>query len=328
MRKYFLFSDQLEKGQSLSVQMDIFEILSSFIKTEPQPLTINEFLKNCLIPKIFKEHGLEKDLIHKPAIEWNLINKHAQLDTKLLAYAVPHMKKRSFLLAKRNSVRLWNLASYLEYRKCYLSYRHNGYLRHYVLKVRLINSYADKVFYYAVDWRRCNGATALKYYNLPSCEYKYVDRTVNYTDKAMRDTWKHLTTMTIISAESSCDPSKPDLLKYKSPIEIQLLHQKCGNIRAEYNGVRMGMESIGSLIQFFQTHEHELDQLALNRFPKLIDVSFPRAGEYSLYLWRNGSAQHMSTDIVRCIKFSVDVPNLLDKIKQQAVRDKLLRVTK
>jgi hypothetical protein len=110
---------------------------------------------------------------------------------------------------------------------------------------------------------------------------------------------------------------------------INFYSQKCGNIRAQHDGIKMNMEGIGSIIEFFEKNKDDLSSMPLNKHPHVSVLGLSKAHKYH---YEDDSTYRYITDgskrYVESISFSSDVSDILDKVKKQAVRDKIRRVAK
>lgn len=244
--------------------------------------------------------------------------------------------------------------AYIRDRQIAMSYKYNGYLRHYNLIIPRYTPYYNlrstsehMIYPLVIYWHKIKGSDARKFYMLPEGDARRLDKTIEYEGFVTRDTWSHLTDMKvrtdvyianldarIAKLEAALGKAAPDLMENtarKNYVDhtINFYSQKCGNIRAHHNGIRMSMEGIGSIIEFFEKNKDDLSSMPLNKHPHVSVLGLSKAHKYH---YEDDGTYHYIVDgskrYVESISFSSDVSDILDKVKKQAVRDKIRRVAK
>jgi len=222
--------------------------------------------------------------------------------------------------------------AYIRDKQIAMSYKYNGYLRHYNLILAdawrysyLRVAYKHMIYPLVISWYKIKGSDVRKFYMLPEGEVRRFDKTIEYKDSVTRDTWSHLTDMKVRTAVYENTGKR----SYYVDHIINFYSQKCGNIRAQHDGIKMNMEGIGSVIEFFEKNKDDLSSMPFDRHPHVSTLRFSKAHRYhyendSSYNWLvNGIRRY-----VESISFSSDVSDILGKVKKQAVRDKIRRVAK
>lgn len=224
--------------------------------------------------------------------------------------------------------------AYIRDKQIAMSYKYNGYLRHYNLiladawRYSYLRTASEHMVYpLIINWYKIKGSDIRKFYMLPEGEVKEFDKTIEYKDSVTRDTWSHLTDMKVRTAVTSYIENTGKR-NYVDHI-INFYSQKCGNIRAQHDGIKMNMEGIGSIIEFFEKNKDDLSSMPLNKHPHVSVLGLSKAHKYH---YEDDSTYRYITDgskrYVESISFSSDVSDILDKVKKQAVRDKIRRVAK
>lgn len=213
-----------------------------------------------------------------------------------------------------------------------MSYKYNGYLRHYNLIITNTLYYRNlryasehMVYPLVINWHKIKGSDVRKFYMLPEGEVRKFDKTIEYKDSVTRDTWSHLTDMKVRTAVYENTGKR----SYYVDHTINFYSQKCGNIRAHHNGIRMSMEGIGSIIEFFEKNKDDLSSMPLDKHPHVSVLGLSKAHKY--HYEDDGTYHYIvsgSKRYVESISFSSDVSDILGKVKKQAVRDKIRRVAK
>lgn len=222
--------------------------------------------------------------------------------------------------------------AYIRDKQIAMSYKYNGYLRHYNLiladawRYSYLRTASEHMVYpLIINWYKIKGSDIRKFYMLPEGEVRKFDKTIEYKDSVTRDTWSHLTDMKVRTAVYENTGKR----SYYVDHIINFYSQKCGNIRAQHDGIKMNMEGIGSVIEFFEKNKDDLSSMPFDRRPHVSTLRFSKAHRYhyendSSYNWLvNGIRRY-----VESISFSSDVSDILGKVKKQAVRDKIRRVAK
>jgi hypothetical protein len=222
--------------------------------------------------------------------------------------------------------------AYIRDRQIAMSYKYNGYLRHYNLIAPLYpryyslrNTSEHMIYPLFIDWHKIKGSDARKFYMLPEGDARRLDKTIEYEGVVTRDTWSHLTDMKVRTDVYMENTARKNYVDHT----INFYSQKCGNIRAHHNGIRMSMEGIGSIIEFFEKNKDDLSSMPLNKHPHVSVLGLSKAHKYH---YEDDGTYHYRADgskrYVESISFSSDVSDILDKVKKQAVRDKIRRVAK
>lgn len=236
---------------------------------------------------------------------------------------------------------LWSCINHIIYhshahirdRQIAMSYKYNGYLRHYNLILpqfytryyNFRNTSEHTIYTLLIDWHKIKGSDARKFYMLPEGDARRLDKTIEYEGFVTRDTWSHLTDMKVRTDVYIENTARKNYVDHT----INFYSQKCGNIRAHHNGIRMSMEGIGSIIEFFEKNKDDLSSMPLNKHPHVSVLGLSKAHKYH---YEDDGTYHYRADgksrYVESISFSSDVSDILDKVKKQAVRDKIRRVAK
>lgn len=221
---------------------------------------------------------------------------------------------------------------YIRDRQFAMSYKYNGYLRHYNLIVPRYTRYYDlrntsehMIYSLDIHWHKIKGSDVRKFYMLPEGDARRFDKTIEYKDSVTRDTWSHLTDMKVRTAVYENTGKR----SYYVDHIINFYSQKCGNIRAQHDGIKMNMEGIGSVIEFFEKNKDDLSSMPLNKHPHVSVLGLSKAHKY--HYEDDGTYHYIvsgSKRYVESISFSSDVSDILGKVKKQAVRDKIRRVAK
>lgn len=222
--------------------------------------------------------------------------------------------------------------AYIRDKQIAMSYKYNGYLRHYNLILTNTLYYSNlrvasehMIYPLVISWYKIKGSDVRKFYMLPEGDARRFDKTIEYKDSVTRDTWSHLTDMKVRTAVYENTGKR----SYYVDHIINFYSQKCGNIRAQHDGIKMNMEGIGSVIEFFEKNKDDLSSMPFDRHPHVSTLRFSKAHRYH---YENDSSYNRLVNGIRryveSISFSSDVSDILDKVKKQAVRDKIRRVAK
>ena len=227
---------------------------------------------------------------------------------------------------------IYEVHGYIRNRQVAMSYKYNGYLRHYNLIVPRYTRYYDlrntsehMIYSLDIHWHKIKGSDVRKFYMLPEGDARRFDKTIEYKDSVTRDTWSHLTDMKVRTAVYENTGKR----SYYVDHIINFYSQKCGNIRAQHDGIKMNMEGIGSVIEFFEKNKDDLSSMPLNKHPHVSVLGLSKAHKY--HYEDDGTYHYIvkgSKRYVESISFSSDVSDILGKVKKQAVRDKIRRVAK
>jgi len=222
--------------------------------------------------------------------------------------------------------------AYIRDKQIAMSYKYNGYLRHYNLILTNTLYYSNlrvasehMIYPLVISWYKIKGSDVRKFYMLPEGDARRFDKTIEYEGFVTRDTWSYLTDMKVRTDVYIENTARKNYVDHT----INFYSQKCGNIRAHHNGIRMSMEGIGSIIEFFEKNKDDLSSMPLNKHPHVSVLGLSKAHKYH---YENDSTYQYMIDgrkrYVESISFSSDVSDILGKVKKQAVRDKIRRVAK